>query len=119
MTASSRAPRSAVPLRVVNDQEVSTTYARPGAALVALVEAGGRGIFHGVNEGRARGTLLAVESAEASGPPRPVAALTSEELAAPARRPRYSALSTERYRSRGLPPLREWRAALADHLANV
>ena len=48
-----------------------------------------------------------------------VAKVSSEDLAAPARRPLYSVLSTGKYRALGLPPLREWRAALADHLANV
>jgi len=112
--------RSGVPLRVVNDQEISTTYAPDlAAALVALVEADCRGIFHVVNEGSCTWHALAVEALRQAGLSARVEALTSEELAAPARRPRYSVLSTERYRSRGLPPLREWRAALAEHLANV
>ena len=112
--------RSGVPLRVVNDQEVSTTYAPDlAAAIVALVAAGGRGIFHVVNEGSCTWHALAVEALRLAGLTTPVEPLTSEALAAPARRPPYSVLSTERYRSRGLPPLREWRAALADHLANV
>lgn len=112
--------RSGVPLRVVNDQEISTTYAPDlAAALVALVEADCRGIFHVVNEGSCTWHALAVEALRQAGLSARVEALTSEELAAPARRPRYSVLSTERYRSRGLSPLREWRAALADHLANV
>jgi dTDP-4-dehydrorhamnose reductase len=112
--------RSGVPLRVVDDQEISTTYAPDlAAALVALVDAGGRGLFHVVNEGSCTWHALAVEALRQAGLTAPVEALTSEELAAPAPRPRYSVLSTERYRSRGLPPLREWRAALAEHLANV
>ena len=112
--------RSGVPLRVVNDQEISTTYAPDlAAALVALVEADCRGLFHVVNEGSCTWHALAVEALRQAGVDTPVQAVTSEELAAPARRPRYSVLSTERYRSRGLPPLREWRAALAEHLANV
>jgi dTDP-4-dehydrorhamnose reductase len=112
--------RSGVPLRVVSDQEVSATYAPDlAAALIALVEADCRGLFHVVNEGSCTWHGLAVEALRQAGLSAPVEALTSEELAAPARRPRYSVLSTERYRARGLPPLREWRAALADHLANV
>jgi dTDP-4-dehydrorhamnose reductase len=112
--------RSGTPLRIVNDQEVSTTYAPElAAALVALVEADCRGLFHVVNEGSCTWHSLAVEALRQAGVDFPVQAVTSEELAAPARRPRYSVLSTEKYRSRGLPPLREWRAALADHLANV
>jgi len=112
--------RSGVPLHVVNDQEISTTYVPDlAAALVALVEAGYRGIFHVVNDGSCTWHALAVEALRQAGLTARVQALTSEELAAPARRPRYSVLSTERYRARGLPPLREWRAALAEHVANV
>jgi dTDP-4-dehydrorhamnose reductase len=112
--------RSGAPLRVVNDQEIATTYAPDlAAALVALVEEDCRGLFHVVNEGSCTWHALAVEALRQAGLRARVEALTSEELAAPARRPPYSELSTEWYRSRGLPPLREWRAALADHLANV
>ena len=112
--------RSGVPLRVVNDQEISTTYAADlAAAIIALVEVDARGLFHVVNEGSCTWHALAVEALRQAGVDAPVQAVTSEELAAPARRPRYSVLSTEKYRSRALPPLREWRAALADHLANV
>ena len=89
------------------------------AALIALVEADCRGLFHVVNEGSCSWHSLAVEALRQAGLTAPVEAVTSEAVGAPARRPRYSVLSTERYRSRGLPPLREWRAALADHLANV
>ena len=112
--------RSGTPLRIVNDQEISTTYAPELAtALVALIEADCRGVFHVVNEGSCTWHSLAVEALRQAGVDAPIQAVTSEELGAPARRPRYSVLSTEKYRSRGLPPLREWRAALADHLANV
>ena len=112
--------RAGIPLRVVNDQEVSTTYAPDlAAAIVSMAEADCRGLFHVVNEGSCTWHALAVEALTQAGLGARVEALSSEELAAPARRPTYSVLSTERYRSRGLPPLREWRAALADHLANV
>lgn len=112
--------RAGIPLRVVDDQEVSTTYAPDlAAALVALVESDARGVLHVVNEGSCTWHALAVEALAQAGLPTRVATVSSEELATPARRPSYSVLSTERYRSRGLPPLRDWRAALADHLANV
>ena len=112
--------RAGLPLRVVDDQEVSTTYAPDLAAgIVALVEADCTGLFHVVNEGSCTWHALAVEALTQAGLGARVEALRSEELAAPARRPGYSVLSTARYRSRGLPPLRDWRAALADHLANV
>ena len=112
--------RSGIPLRVVNDQEVSTTYARDLAAgIVALVDAGCRGLVNVVNEGSCTWHALAVEALAQAGLPTRVDVVTSEELSTPARRPSYSVLSTGRYRSLGLPPLPEWRSALADHLANV
>lgn len=112
--------RAGAPLRIVDDQVLSTTYAPDlAAALVALVDAGARGIVHVVNEGSCTWNALASEAVKQAGLHATVAAVSSEELGAPARRPRYSVLSTARYRSLGLPPLREWRAALADHLANV
>ena len=112
--------RAGVPLRVVDDQEVSTTYAPDlAAALVALVEDGARGLFHVVNEGSCTWHALAVAAIAAAGLQAPVTPLSSAELSAPARRPGYSVLSTDRYHARGLPPLREWRAALADHLGSV
>ena len=112
--------RAGIPLRVVDDQEVSTTYAPDlAAAIVALVESDARGLFHVVNDGSCTWHALAVEALGLAGLPTRVATVSSDELSTPARRPSYSVLSTERYHSRGLPPLRDWRAALADHLANV
>jgi dTDP-4-dehydrorhamnose reductase len=112
--------RAGVPLRIVSDQEISATHVPDlAAALVALVEAQCRGIYHVVNEGTCTWHSLAVEVLKQAGLDAPVEAVTSEELGAPARRPRYSVLSTEKYRGQGLPPLPDWRAALADHLANV
>jgi dTDP-4-dehydrorhamnose reductase len=110
--------RAGKPLRIVSDQEVSTTYAPDLASgLIALVERGARGVFHVVNDGTCTWHALAVEALRQAGVDAPVAAVTSAELNAPAKRPRYSVLSTAKYRALGLPPLREWRAALAAHLA--
>ena len=112
--------RAGKPLRIVADQEVATTYAPDlAAALIALVDRGARGLFHVVNEGTTTWHALAVEALRQAGVDAPVEAVTSAELAAPARRPRYSVLSTAKYQSLGLPALREWRSALADHLANA
>jgi dTDP-4-dehydrorhamnose reductase len=110
--------RAGKPLRIVSDQEVSTTYAPDLAlGLIALVERGARGVFHVVNDGTCTWHALAVEALRQAGVDAPVEAVTSAELNAPAKRPRYSVLSTAKYRALGLPPLREWRAALAAHLA--
>jgi dTDP-4-dehydrorhamnose reductase len=112
--------RAGEPLRIVDDQVLSTTYAPDLAAgILALVGAGARGIFHVVNDGTCTWNGLAVEAVKQAGLKAEVAKVSSDELGAPARRPLYSVLSTGKYQSLGLPPLRDWRAALADHLANV
>ena len=110
--------RAGTPLRVVDDQEISTTYAPDLAeAILALVEDGARGVYHVVNEGTCTWHALAVEALRLAGVRAEVAAVSSQELGAPAPRPRYSVLSTARYRSRGLPALRDWREALAARLS--
>jgi dTDP-4-dehydrorhamnose reductase len=112
--------RAGEPLRIVDDQVLSTTYVPDLAAgIVSLLGAGARGMFHVVNDGECTWHTLAAEAVKGAGFDVSVAPVSSEELGAPARRPIYSVLSTGKYRSLGLPRLREWRAALADHLANV
>jgi dTDP-4-dehydrorhamnose reductase len=105
-------------LRVVNDQTFAPTYAPDLArALLALVEAGARGLFHVTNDGACTWHALAVASLAAAGVDAPVEPITSNALAAPARRPRYSVLEGARYRALGLPPLRRWDTALAEALS--
>ena len=106
--------RAGTPLRIVDDQRVSTTYAPDLAeAILALLGKGARGVFHVVNEGECTWHALAVAALRIAGIEAEVAALTTRELAAPAPRPAYSVLSTARYRALGLAPLRHWRDALA------
>jgi dTDP-4-dehydrorhamnose reductase len=107
--------RSGEPLRVVADQTLAPTYAPDlAAALVALVEAGERGLWHVTGEDACTWHELAVAAVAAAGLSVAVAPLSSAELAAPARRPAYSVLDTTRYRARGFPSLRSWRAILAE-----
>ena len=106
------------PLRVVQDQVFAPTYAPDlAAALVALVRADARGLFHVTNEGSCSWHALAVAALETAGLAVPVAAISARELGAPARRPAYSVLDCAKYRGLGLPPLRPWRAALDALLA--
>ena len=110
--------RAGTPLRVVDDQEISTTYAPDLAeAILGLVRGGARGVFHVVNEGSCTWHALAVEALRLAGVRAEVAAVSSQELGAPAPRPRYSVLATGRYRSHGLPALRSWRDALAARIS--
>ena len=110
--------REGKPLRVVSDQVFSPTYAADlAAALVALVDANARGLYHVTNAGGCSWHELAVAALEVAGIDAPVDTLRASDLARPAARPAYSILSNERYRSIGLPPLRHWREALRDLLA--
>lgn len=110
--------RSGDRLRVVADERFSPTYAPDLAAgIVALLDAGARGVFHLTNSGACTWHELARAALEIAGlGDVPVEAITSGVLALPAERPEYSVLSNERYCSLGLPPLRHWRDALVDHL---
>jgi dTDP-4-dehydrorhamnose reductase len=107
--------RAGKPLRVVSDQVFSPTYAPDlAAALIALVEAGKRGLYHVTNDGACSWHELAQAAVEMAGLDVTVATLAAADLARPAGRPAYSVLSNERYRAEGLPPLRHWRAALRE-----
>jgi len=110
--------RAGEPLRVVDDQVLSPTYAPDlAAAIVALVEAGARGLFHVTGSGSTAWHGFAVAALRGAGLDAQVQAVKSRDYAAPAARPLYSVLSNRRYLSLGLPPLRGWEAALADLLA--
>ena len=109
--------RAGDPLRVVDDQVLSPTYAPDlAAAIVALLEAESRGLFHVTNTGSCSWHAFAVAALRQAGLDVPVQAVKAKEFAAPAARPAYSVMSNGRYLSMGLPPLRGWEQALADLL---
>jgi dTDP-4-dehydrorhamnose reductase len=109
--------RAGKPLRVVADQLFAPTCAADlAAASLALVRAGGRGVFHVTNAGACSWHELASAALAASGLDVPVERITVADLGLPARRPAYSVLDCGRYLGLGLPPLRSWREALPDCL---
>ena len=109
--------RSGAPLRVVGDQLFAPTYAPDlAAAVVALLDAGARGLVHVTNEGACSWHDLAVAALEIGGVRADVERIKAADLGAAARRPAYSVLSAARYHSLGGPPLRPWRDAVADML---
>ena len=111
--------REGAPLRVVDDQVFSPTYAPDLArALVALIEREARGFVHVTNEGACTWHELAVAALAIARVDARVEAIRSEDLGAPARRPAYSVLATDRARKLGVPPLRPWRDALAEYLGD-
>lgn len=112
------------PLRVVDDQVGSPTAAPDLArALIALMKAGARGVYHATNRGQCswhgfataiRDEAVAVGAIDNRVVIEPV---TTEEFPRPAPRPAYSVLDTARLTATtGVPP-RDWRVALRDVVA--
>jgi dTDP-4-dehydrorhamnose reductase len=92
------AARAAQPLRVVDDQVGSPTYAGHLAAAVveALRDGLGPGIYHMAGGGACSWCELAREVVALAGLRVAVEPLTTEQAGRPAARPAYSALTTER-----------------------
>jgi len=112
--------RAGEPLRVVADQVFAPTCAADLAqASIALLRAGARGLFHVTNAGACSWHELAQAALALAGLEAHVERISIADLRLPARRPRYSALSCEKYLGLGLPPLRPWREALPDCLGRV
>lgn len=106
-------------LKVVADQTGRPTYAEDlAAALVRLVEAGARGLFHVANSGATTWAGFAEEIVGRLGYSVPVVPITTEEAGRPAPRPRYSVLDTGKFDSLvgALPP---WQEALSRYLRTV
>lgn len=103
------------PLRVVDDQVGSPTYARDLAeAIRELLVRGLTGMYHVTNSGScswyafARAILQQAGLATAT-----VSPMTTAELGRPAPRPASSVLANQAWAAAGLPPLRPWPEALA------
>jgi dTDP-4-dehydrorhamnose reductase len=110
--------RGGQPLRVVSDQVFAPTLVGDLArAIVALLDRGARGVVHVANSGFTSWHGLAEAALRVAGIVAPVEPIRSADLGAPARRPAYSVLSTERLAGLGVGPLRPWQDALAELLA--
>jgi dTDP-4-dehydrorhamnose reductase len=109
------------PLRVVDDQVGSPTYAEDLAEGIALLLAGGHtGVFHVTNSGACSWFAFAREIVRlADCDPEAVRPMTTTELNRPARRPARSVLADAAWKAAGLPPLRPWPEALAAMLARL
>lgn len=103
-------------LRVVTDQILSPTFtADVVEAIERLLTSGASGLYHLVNEGACSWYDFAHATLDLVGSPAvcvPRATLATNHDGVATRRPAYSALTS----SRGAP-LRPWRVALADYLA--
>ena len=113
------AARAGKPLRVVSDQIVAPTSTEELAKqLIDLMEKKpGSGLYHAVSHGECSWHEFAVASLKLAGINHPVAAVSTEEFAAPARRPRYSVLDNARLRTLGMDMMGHWRNALQRYIA--
>jgi dTDP-4-dehydrorhamnose reductase len=104
-------------VKVVTDQTLSPTYTHDLAETTrALMEEEARGLFHLTNEGECSWFEFAQATFDIAGIPvtmEPTTTVTGERRA---RRPPYSALTSERLGETGVPPLRPWREALEHYL---
>ena len=105
------------PLRVVADQICTPSYTVDVArAAVALVQTGRYGLYHVTNCGACSWHQFAGTIFEQAGVRTDLAAITSREYGAPARRPGYSVLGMAAYEALGLATPRPWQDALAAYL---
>jgi dTDP-4-dehydrorhamnose reductase len=109
-----RAAKEGGPLRVVNDQIGSPTYAKDLAiALENIIRADAHpGIYHVVNSGQATWYEFARQTLSACRLDADIRPISTAEWPTPAKRPSYSVLSTRKYESLGFPPLPDWRDAV-------
>lgn len=104
-------------LTVVTDQTLSPTNTADLAATVkALTDRDAAGLFHLTNDGECSWHEFARATIELAGIDVEIEPTASTHLPRKARRPPYSALTSERLAATGVPPLRPWREALGDYL---
>ena len=103
------------PLRVVDDQVGSPTYARDLAEAIAqLVSRGLTGTYHLTNAGSCSWYAFTRAIVEEAGMAHvAVTPMTTTELGRPAPRPAISVLANHAWVAAGLCPLRPWREALS------
>jgi dTDP-4-dehydrorhamnose reductase len=105
---------------VVDDQWGQPTFAGDLAdQIIALIDARPpAGTFHATNAGAVTWFGFAEEIFRLAGiDPARVRAVTSAEFIRPAPRPAYSVLGHDRWTAVGMMPMRDWRPALADAMA--
>jgi dTDP-4-dehydrorhamnose reductase len=99
------------PIRVVNDQVCTPSYAADVAEATAqLVATGYHGLYHRTNADICTWHEFARAIFELAGVKADLTPITSREYGAAARRPAYSVLASR------LAPMRPWRAALAAYM---
>jgi dTDP-4-dehydrorhamnose reductase len=105
--------KSGEPLKIVHDVRMSPTYTRDAAAgLVGLVESEISGVIHLSNDGACSWYEFARHALEITGVRTSIIPISSTEYATAARRPKNSALESERSPLK----LRSWQDALKAYL---
>jgi dTDP-4-dehydrorhamnose reductase len=105
------------PLRVVNDQRCTPTYAADLAEAVAsLIEREAEGLYHVTSAGDCTWYELASEVFRQAGVKADLTPITSSEYGAEAQRPAYSVLATDKLSRIGISRPRHWVDALAAYL---
>lgn len=108
-------------LDVVDDQHGQPTWTRDLADLIVRMVAADAptGIYHGTSSGETTWHGLARAVFETRGlDPERVRPTTTDTFPRPAPRPAYSVLSHATLEAAGVIPIRDWRAALMDYLAD-
>ncbi len=104
-------------VRVVNDQACTPSYVPHVArALLFLLEKSLYGIYHVTNQGATNWAELAQEVFRQAGMCVEIVPISTAEYGAPAPRPRYSVLDTNKYHSLGGPVMPTWQQALKEYL---
>jgi dTDP-4-dehydrorhamnose reductase len=104
-------------IRIVDDQYLSPTYtADLAVAIVHLIERRLTGIVHVTNSESCSWYELACYVVATAGLDATVSPISTAEYGAQVRRPAYSVLENERWRTLGLEPLRPWRQAVRAYL---
>lgn len=105
------------PMKVVYDQRCTpTSSADLAEAIGPLVESERYGLYHLTNAGDCTWLEFAQAILDFRGDTRKIQPVRTEEFGSPAKRPGYSVLSCDKYRSLGLANLQSWRDALHDYL---
>lgn len=109
--------RSGEPVRVVQDQTVSPTYAPHLArALLQLLQSGAEyGLYHMVNEGAVTWFDFAREALRIAGVEHAIEPVSYKDWASRVRRPAFSALENVRLHANGIT-LPTWQEALAEYM---
>lgn len=105
------------PLRVVADQVCTPSYTIDlAAALAELIPTGQFGLYHITNAGACSWYEFARTIFQLAGVSADLAATTSQDFGAPARRPGYSVFNTDKLAELHIPRPGPWQEALAAYL---